>query len=99
MLEANDIPIFPLNTVVFPGGVLPLRVFERRYLGMVSECLRDGKGFGICAIRSGSEVGRAADCYAVGTLVSIQDFDQGEDGLLHIVAAGERRFRILDRRL
>lgn len=99
MQEANDIPVFPLNTVLFPGGVLPLRVFERRYLDMVSECLRDDKGFGVCAIRSGSEVGRAADCYPVGTLARIRDFDQGEDGLLHVVAEGERRFRILDRHL
>ena len=99
-MQADDrIPIFLLNTVLFPGGVLPLRVFEARYLGMISECLRDQKGFGICAIRSGSEVGRAADCYSVGTLASIQDFGQGEDGVLHIVAVGERRFRLVDRRL
>ena len=99
MLADDQIPVFLLNTVLFPGGVLPLRVFEARYLEMISECLRDQKGFGICAIRSGSEVGFAAECYSVGTLASIRDFDQGEDGLLHVLASGERRFRILHSRI
>jgi Lon protease-like protein len=99
MGNTNDIPLFPLNTVLFPGGVLPLRIFEARYVDMIGECMRTQTGFGVCAIRSGSEVGRAADCYAVGTLASIQDFDTGEDGLLHIIARGERRFRIVDKRI
>lgn len=97
MDETNDIPLFPLNTVLFPDGLLPLRVFETRYLDMISECMRHDKGFGVCLIRSGTEVGRAADCCSVGTLAVIQDFDRGDDGLLYIVARGTRRFRILDK--
>lgn len=96
MSSGNDIPLFPLNTVLFPGGVLPLRIFETRYLDMISECLREGTGFGICAIRSGSEVGGAAECWPVGTLATVTDFDRGEDELLYILAKGERRFRILE---
>jgi Lon protease-like protein len=95
MEGTSNIPLFPLNTVLFPGGVLPLRIFEARYLDMVSECLRDGAGFGVCAIRSGAEVGKAADCYLVGTFAQIQDFDRTDDGLLYILARGEQRFRIL----
>jgi uncharacterized protein len=99
MQDGDEIPLFPLSTVVFPGGVLPLRIFETRYLDMIRECLRERKGFGVCAIRSGHEVGRAASCYSVGTLAAIEDFGRSEDGLLAIVAHGERRFRILHRRV
>ena len=66
---------------------------------MISECLRDQKGFGVCAIRAGGEVGQAAQCYPVGTLARLQDFDRGEDGLLQVVARGERRFRLLAQRV
>jgi len=92
--DANEISLFPLNTVLFPGGLLPLRIFEARYLGMISECMREQKGFGICAIQSGDEVGKAAQCYPLGTLATVTDFDRGEDGLLRITVHGERRFRI-----
>lgn len=99
MSETSEIALFPLQTVLFPGGVLPLRLFEARYLDMVSECLRAQRGFGICAIRSGRETGVAADCYATGTLVRILDFDRDENNLLNIVVLGERRFRILQQRV
>ena len=99
MQDGDEIPLFPLSTVLFPGGVLPLRIFEARYLDMIGECLREQKGFGVCAIRSGSEVGRAASCYNVGTLAAVEDFGRSEDGLLAIVAHGERRFRILHSRV
>ena len=95
MDEPGEIPLFPLNTVLFPGGLLPLRIFEARYLDMISACLRDQKGFGVCAIRSGGEVGQAAQCYPVGTLARVQDFDRGDDGVLQVVARGERRFRVV----
>jgi hypothetical protein len=97
--DGDEIPLFALGTVLFPGGLLPLRVFEARYLDMIGECLRDRKGFGVCAIESGREVGSAARCYAVGTLAIIQDFDQADDGLLSILARGERRFRVLRTRV
>ena len=99
MDEPGEIPLFPLNTVLFPGGVLPVRIFEARYLEMISECLRERKGFGVCAIRAGGEVGQAATCYPVGTLAMVEDFDRGEDGLLQVVARGERRFRVVGQRI
>ena len=99
MQDGDEIPLFPLSTVLFPGGLLPLRIFEARYLDMISECMREQKGFGVCAIRSGSEVGRAANCHDIGTLAIVQDFDRGEDGLLSVIARGVRRFRLVQRRV
>ncbi len=94
MTGTDEILLFPLNTVLFPGGLLPLRIFEARYLDMISECMRQQSGFGICAIQSGDEVGKAAQCYPVGTLAMVADFDRGEDDLLRVTVRGERRFRI-----
>ena len=96
MDDLYSLPIFPLHSVMFPGGLLPLRVFEPRYLSMIGRCMREATGFGICAIRSGSEVGEAADCYAIGTLVQVIDFNQDSSGVLSIVVAGQRRFRIVN---
>jgi Lon protease-like protein len=89
----DAIPLFPLNTVLFPGGPLPLRIFETRYLDMLSRCLKNNQGFGVCLIEQGSETG-AAHTYTVGTLARIRDWSNGPDGLLHILALGERRFRV-----
>ena len=91
------IPLFPLHAVLFPGGVLPLRLFEPRYLDMVSECLRRDSPFGVCLIRAGHEVGAAADTYAIGTLAHIRWFERRDDGLLGIHVEGGQRFRILHR--
>jgi uncharacterized protein len=88
-----EIPLFPLSTVLFPGGPLPLRIFETRYLDMLSHCLKHGQGFGVCLIEQGSETG-AARTYTVGTLARIHDWSNGPDGLLHILALGARRFRV-----
>lgn len=88
------IPLFPLNTVVFPEGELPLRLFEPRYIDMVSECLRNDNGFGICLIQDGQEAGKPATFFPMGTTVKIIDWDSGEDGLLEIVAKGEQRFKV-----
>lgn len=87
------IPLFPLNTVLFPGGTLPLRIFEPRYMEMISACMKEQTGFGVSLILSGKEVGEAATPYDVGTLVRIVDWDQRDDGLLGITVRGERRFR------
>ena len=95
----TTIPLFPLNTVLFPEGLLPLRIFEPRYVDMVSECFRSGSGFGVCLIREGKETGQAAECYDIGTLAHIIDWDQGDDGLLGITSQGEERFRILAKRI
>ena len=93
------IPLFPLHTVLFPGGILPLRVFETRYLDMVSECLRTESGFGVCLITAGTETGNPVECHEIGTLARIVDWDEGEDGLLRITVKGEKRFRILQKHI
>ncbi len=88
------IPLFPLNTVLFPGGPLPLRIFEPRYLDMVSDCVRASRPFGVCLISEGSEVGAAAAPHDIGTLASIIDWNRLPDGLLGITAEGGDRFSI-----
>ncbi len=89
-----QVPLFPLNTVLFPGGPLPLRIFEPRYLGLVSQCLKNDKPFGVLLIRDGGETGPATT-YNIGTLARITDWYQGSDGLLGITAIGEQRFRLI----
>ncbi len=89
-----DIPLFPLNTVLFPGGEIALRIFEPRYLDMVRDCTRGNSPFGVCLILSGSEVGEPAQPAAIGTLAHIVDFSTTEDGLLGIRVRGAKRFRI-----
>lgn len=89
------VPLFPLGVVLFPGGPLPLRIFEPRYLSMVSRCLRDDCEFGVLLIVAGREAGRVARTSDVGTLARIVDWSQGADGLLNITARGTRKFRLL----
>jgi len=95
----TDIPLFPLNTVLFPGGFLPLRIFEPRYLEMVASCMQQQSPFGVVLIRQGGETGAPAETFEVGTLAAIVDFDKGKDGLLMIACIGGDRFRILERKL
>ncbi|MGD8558649.1 MAG: LON peptidase substrate-binding domain-containing protein [Gammaproteobacteria bacterium] len=92
-----SIPLFPLHTVLFPKGTLPLRIFEPRYLDMVSTCMKVGQGFGICLIKEGSEVGKAAETYETGTLTEISYFNVDANGMLCITAQGTQRFHILSR--
>lgn len=89
-----DVPLFPLRTVLFPGGQLALRIFEPRYLDMVRECARQDSGFGICLILQGRETSAPAIPAAVGTIARITDFHTGGDGLLTIVVEGGARFRV-----
>jgi len=89
-----DIPLFPLNTVLFPGGEISLRIFEPRYLDMVRDCTRGNSPFGVCLILSGTEAGEPAMPAAIGTLAHIVDFSTTPDGLLGIRAQGSRRFRL-----
>ena len=96
---ATEIPLFPLNTVLFPGGLLPLRVFEQRYLEMAKACLRDSSPFGVCLIREGAEVGTPATHEAVGCLAHITQWDMQQLGLLQLVAQGGQRFRVLAKRI
>ena len=93
-MSANDIPLFPLNAVLFPGGPLSLRIFEQRYLDMVRDCARTGSGFGVCMILHGREAGEAAVPAAVGTLARIVDFYTMSNGLLGIRAEGGERFHV-----
>ena len=91
------IPLFPLNTVLFPHGPLPLRIFETRYVDMVKFCMREQSPFGVVLIRAGSEVGTGAvgETSAVGTTARIIDFNPLPDGLLGITCQGERKFSVL----
>lgn len=86
--------MFPLNVVLFPGGLLPLRIFEPRYLRMVSECLRANEPFAVAAIVEGPEVGGAASTATTGTLARIIDWQQDEDGLLGLLCQGEQVFAL-----
>jgi Lon protease-like protein len=88
------IPLFPLNTVLFPGGPLPLRIFEARYIDMISERMQSDGPFGVLLIRNGEEAGQSST-FEVGTLARITDWYQGSDGLLGITAVGGQRFRML----
>ena len=88
-----ELPLFPLRTVLFPGGSLALRIFEPRYLDMIARVVRGAGRFGVLAIRSGSEVGNA-ETFDVGTTAEIVDWDRQPDGLLGIRARGCDRFRL-----
>src|SRR4051812_18221945 len=92
-----SLPLFPLNTVLFPGGRLPLRIFEQRYMDMAKVCLKDGSPFGVCLIVEGKEVGEPAIPADIGTLARITTWDMAQLGVLQIVALGVQRFRIRDR--
>ena len=98
MNELDWIPIFPLNTVLFPRGVLPLRVFETRYVDMVRDCMKSSAPFGVVAIRAGNEVGTAAEPYDVGTLAHIIACDVEDLGVLLLHTEGSERFRIIEKR-
>lgn len=101
MADLNDIPLFPLRTVLFKDGHLPLRIFEPRYVDMIRHCLREDSGFGVVLIREGHEA-RLDDrfelprVFQIGTEARIVDFNQLSDGLLGIVARGARKFRLVE---
>ena len=97
MKDINELPLFPLGTVLFPGGVLPLRIFEPRYLDMIANCMRESLPFGVVLLRRGGEVmsdlrGSEVEFHDVGTEARVFDFSQTEKGILAVVASGERRF-------
>jgi uncharacterized protein len=96
-----DLPLFPLRAVLFPGGALPLKIFERRYMDMVAACMKERTPFGVCLIAEGAEVaqpgGAPAVPHDVGTVARIAEWDMAQLGVLHVVAHGEARFRILSR--
>jgi hypothetical protein len=92
----NRVALFPLNAVLFPDGVLPLRIFEARYMDMVRDCMRRDEPFGVCLIVSGSEVGGTARTENIGCLARIAAWDMEQLGLLHIRTIGGQRFRVIE---
>jgi hypothetical protein len=87
-----EIPLFPLRTVLFPGAVLPLRIFEQRYLAMIRDCARNNTGFGVCLIREGEEAVSPVKTAQVGTHAQVVDWYTLEDGLLGVSTIGTSRF-------
>ncbi len=90
----ETLALFPLNTVLFPGQLLPLHIFEPRYRQMIGECIQHGQAFGVVLIRSGQEVGEAAEPYEVGTTAHIVQIESEADGRMNILCVGKSRFRI-----
>ena len=93
------LPLFPLRTVLFPGGLLPLKIFEQRYIDMAKACLRDETPFGVCLITQGDEVSRGDDAAPptfapIGTVAQIVSWDMPELGILHVATEGVVRFRV-----
>lgn len=95
----HDLAIFPLNAVLFPGGLLPLRIFEQRYMEMAKSCLKNDGHFGICLIRSGREVGAPAVPELIGSTAKIVEWDMQQLGVLSVKVQGGRRFRIIESRV
>jgi uncharacterized protein len=96
-MTVTELPLFPLQTVLFPGGLLGLKVFETRYLDLMSDCLRSGKPFGVVALRSGTEArvsDDTVDLEAIGTLAEIIDVDSAQPGILQLRCRGTRRFEL-----
>jgi len=100
-MSSTETPLFPLRSVLFPGGYLPLRIFEPRYLDMVQRCHAQGEPFGVVALTEGQEVRqREGDGFqresfhAVGTLARIEHFEHEQPGLIHIRTRGAQRFRL-----
>jgi len=96
--RAYSLPLFPLKTVLFPGGLLPLKVFEQRYVDMTKQCMKDNRPFGVCLIVQGEEVAGATssppEIATVGTLARITDWDVPQVGIIHLATLGETRFQV-----
>jgi Lon protease-like protein len=94
LTQDAKLPLFPLNTVLFPGMTLPLQIFEPRYLQMIDECAKKGPSFGVVYIKQGVEVGGPATPHEIGTVARIIDMEKKANNLLHITTVGEERFRV-----
>jgi Lon protease-like protein len=98
MTLPDPLPLFPLQTVLFPGGLLPLKVFEARYLDLIGHCIRSGEPFGVVCMSRGTEVGAIAEgvrIESVGVLAHIEDVDAEQAGILQVRCVGGSRFRLL----
>jgi hypothetical protein len=96
-MPERELPLFPLNTVLFPGMRLPLHIFEERYKLMIGTCMVTDQTFGVTLIRSGLEVGGPAEVHGMGTTARIVTLDRLPEGRMNLVAVGVDRFRILER--
>ena len=94
LAQTQETFIFPLNTVLFPGGMLPLKIFEQRYLDMTKVCISEDRPFGVCLIKEGREVGTPAVPSEVGCLARITQWDMPQLGIFHLMTEGTQRFRI-----
>lgn len=90
-----NVPLFPLNSIVLPGGKIPLQLFEPRYTDMLARCLKEDRGFVVVLLKDGGETGRTADFYDIGTYVRIVDFQQLENGLLGITVEGVAKVSVI----
>jgi Lon protease-like protein len=97
--EPQALPLFPLRTVLFPGGMLPLKIFEQRYIDMAKSCLANDQPFGVCLLTQGEEVAAAGaarpEFATIGTLARITGWDMPQLGILHVTTVGESRFEVL----
>jgi Lon protease-like protein len=96
-ISTTDVPLFPLQAVLFPGGLLSLKVFEARYLDLMSACLRENTPFGVVALRQGTEVRKPGEPVALeetGTLAELIDVDSAQPGILQVRCRGTRRFGV-----
>ena len=92
----QEIPLFPLKVVLFPGGILPLHIFEQRYKLMIQFCVENQSPFGVVLIKDGQEAGDHAEPHRVGTAVQIVEIDRLEDGRMNLITSGQYRFEILE---
>lgn len=97
-IPERDLPLFPLNTVLFPRMPLPLHIFEPRYQEMIARCIHERIGFGVLLIKEGEEVGGPAETFTVGTVARIVDVQAAEEGRLNLITMGVVRFRLLTTR-
>lgn len=88
----RTLPLFPISTVLFPGGRIPLKIFEQRYLDLAKTCLKDDSTFGVCGIHEGVEVGEPSIPYEVGTEARIVEWDMPQPGIFHVVVEGLQRY-------
>ena len=95
----QQVPIFAVGALLFPRSILPLRVFEPRYMDMIKDCLRHETEFGVCMISEGNELGAAPSIHPIGCLARIREWDMPELGILQILVVGGERFRVCERRV
>lgn len=98
-MTITSIPLFPLQTVLVPGGFLPLQIFEQRYLDMVRDCVRDETGFGVCLLLENEGPASPSQHARIGTIAKIRDWHSMENGLLGITTQGQGRFQIMSTRM